>query len=332
MKLRIILSVLLSGFLFVSHAQMKIGIIGLDTSHSIAFTKFINGADKKEEYKDFQIVAAYPYGSKSIKSSYNRIPGYIEQVKEMGVEIVSSIPELLDKVDCVLLETNDGNLHLEQAYEVFKAGKIMFIDKPIGANLAQAIAIYELSKKYNVPIFSSSALRYVPESQKLRNGELGEVQGVNTYTPGTLEPSHADMAWYGIHGIEALFTVMGTGCVSVNRMSSEGSDVIVGLWDDGRIGTVRAIREGHRPYDGHAFTDKGIVSTGKYQGYEPLLREILNFFTTGIPPVSEKETLEIFTFIEAADESKGAKGKIVSMEETFKKGAKDARKLIRKLK
>lgn len=332
MKLRIILSVLLSGFLFVSHAQMKIGIIGLDTSHSIAFTKFINGADKKEEYKDFQIVAAYPYGSKSIKSSYDRIPGYIEQVKEMGVEIVSSIPELLDKVDCVLLETNDGNLHLEQAYEVFKAGKIMFIDKPIGANLAQAIAIYELSKKYNVPIFSSSALRYVPESQKLRNGELGEVQGVNTYTPGTLEPSHADMAWYGIHGIEALFTVMGTGCVSVNRMSSEGSDVIVGLWDDGRIGTVRAIREGHRPYDGHAFTDKGIVSTGKYQGHEPLLREILNFFTTGIPPVSEKETLEIFTFIEAADESKGAKGKIVSMEETFKKGAKDARKLIRKLK
>ena len=332
MKLRIILSVLLSGFLFVSHAQMKIGIIGLDTSHSIAFTKFINGADKKEEYKDFQIVAAYPYGSKAIKSSYDRIPGYIEQVKEMGVEIVSSIPELLDKVDCVLLETNDGNLHLEQAYEVFKAGKIMFIDKPIGANLAQAIAIYELSKKYNVPIFSSSALRYVPESQKLRNGELGEVQGVNTYTPGTLEPSHADMAWYGIHGIEALFTVMGTGCVSVNRMSSEGSDVIVGLWDDGRIGTVRAIREGHRPYDGHAFTDKGIVSTGKYQGYEPLLREILNFFTTGIPPVSEKETLEIFTFIEAADESKGAKGKIVSMEETFKKGEKDARKLIRKLK
>ena len=332
MKLRIILSVILSGFLFVSHAQMKIGIIGLDTSHSIAFTKFINGTDKKEEYKDFQIVAAYPYGSKTIKSSYDRIPGYIEQVKEMGVEIVSSIPELLDKVDCVLLETNDGNLHVEQAYEVFKAGKIMFIDKPIGANLGQAIAIYELSKKYNVPIFSSSALRYVPESQKLRDGELGEVQGVNTYTPGTLEPSHADMAWYGIHGIEALFTVMGTGCVSVNRMSSEGSDVIVGLWDDGRIGTVRAIREGHRPYDGHAFTDKGIVSTGKYQGYEPLLREILNFFTTGIPPVSEKETLEIFTFIEAADVSKSAKGKIISMEKTFKKGEKDARKLIRKLK
>ena len=173
MKLKIILSAILSGFLFVTHAQVKIGIIGLDTSHSIAFTKFINGKDKKDEYKDFQIVAAYPYGSKTIKSSYDRIPGYIEQVKEMGVEIVPSIAGLLEKVDCVLLETNDGNLHLEQAYEVFKAGKIMFIDKPIGGNLAQAIAIFELSREYNVPIFSSSALRYVPESQQLRNGELG---------------------------------------------------------------------------------------------------------------------------------------------------------------
>lgn len=330
MKLRIILSTLLSCLLLITHAQTKIGIIGLDTSHSIAFTKFING--NTEEYKDFQIVAAYPYGSKTIKSSYDRIPGYIEQVKGMGVEIVSSIPELLDKVDCVLLETNDGNLHLEQAYEVFKAGKIMFIDKPIGANLAQAIAIYELSKKYNVPIFSSSALRYVPESQKLRNGELGKVIGADCYSPAHLEPSHADMAWYGIHSIEGLFTVMGTGCKTVSRMSSEGTDVVVGLWDDGRIGTVRGIREGKSQYGGHAFTDQGIVSTGQYQGYEALLREILKFFETRVPPVSEKETLEIFTFIEAADESKRAKGKTVSMEKTFKKGAKDARKLIRKLK
>lgn len=332
MRLKIILFAISVCFLFSSKAQIKIGIIGLDTSHSIAFTEYLNGEDKKEEYKDFKIVAAYPYGSKTIKSSYERIPDYINQVKALGVEIAPSIAELLEKVDCVLLETNDGNLHLEQAYEVFKAGKPMFIDKPIGANLAQAIAIFELSRKFNVPIFSSSALRYVPESQKIRSGEMGKVYGANCYTPGTIEPSHTEMAWYGVHGVEALFTVMGTGCVSVNRMSSEGTDVIVGLWDDGRIGTVRAIREGPQPYDGHAFTDKGVVSTGKYQGYEFLLREILDFFTTRIVPVSEKETLQIFTFIEAADDSKRENGKIVSMEETYAKQAKEAQKLIKKLK
>lgn len=332
MKLKFILSIILSGIFFISHAQVKIGIIGLDTSHSIAFTRFLNGKDKKEEYKDFQIVAAYPYGSKTIKSSYDRIPGYIEQVKEMGVEIVPSIAGLLEKVDCVLLETNDGNLHLEQAYEVFKAGKIMFIDKPIGGNLAQAIAIFELSREYNVPIFSSSALRYVPESQQLRNGELGKVLGADCYSPAHLEPSHADMAWYGIHGIETLFTVMGTGCKSVSRISSEGTEVVVGLWDDGRIGTVRGIREGRSQYGGHAFTAQGIVSTGQYQGYEALLREILNFFKTRVPPVSEKETLEIFAFIDAADESKRTGGKVISTDKIYEKRAKEARKLIRKLK
>lgn len=332
MRLKIILSAILSGLLFIAQAQTRIGIIGLDTSHAIAFTEFLNGENKKEEFKEFIVVAAYPYGSKTIKSSYERIPGYIDKVKEMGVEIVPSIAELLDKVDCVLLETNDGNLHLEQAYEVFKAGKAVFIDKPIGANLAQAIAIFQLAKQYNAPVFSSSALRFVAQSQKLRNGELGKVLGADCYSPAHLEPSHADMAWYGIHAAEELFTVMGTGCVSVNRMSSEATDVVVGLWDDGRIGTIRGMRTGPNPYGGNAITEKGVVPTGGYDGYSGLLKEILNFFKTRIPPVTEKETLEIFTFMEAADISKHNGGKIISMNETYNKSEKEAKKLILKLK
>ncbi len=332
MKLKINLLIVLCALFMTARAQMRIGIIGLDTSHSTAFTKMLNGDDKKDEFKNFTVVAAYPYGSKTIKTSYDRIPDYTEQVKKLGVEIVSSISELLRKVDCVLLETNDGNLHLEQANEVFKAGKIVFIDKPIGANLAQAIAIFELSKKYQVPVFSSSALRYVPQSQKLRNGEQGRIIGAVCYSPGHLEPSHADMAWYGVHGIEMLFTIMGTGCKSVSRVSSEGTDVIVGRWDDGRIGSVRAIRDGKSQYGGYAFTERGIVSAGEYQGYEALLKEILNFFVTRVPPVSEKETLEIFTFIEAADESKREKGKAISMDTTYRNGAKEAQRMIQKLK
>ena len=331
MRLGIILFATMACFLPSLQAQMKIGIIGLDTSHSIAFAKFLNGDDKKEEFKDFRIVAAYPYGSRTIKSSYDRIPGYIEQVKALGVEIVPSIAELLKKVDYVMLETNDGNLHLEQAYEVFKAGKPMFIDKPIGANLAQAIAIFQLSRDCNVPIFSSSALRYVPQNQKLRKGEFGRVLGADCYSPATREKTHPDFGWYGIHGVETLFTVMGTGCVSVNRMSAEGTDLVVGLWGDGRIGTFRGLRTGKSNYGGTAFTDKSIEPVGPYQGYEVLLTEILDFFKTRVVPVSEEETLEIFTFMEASNESKRNDGKIILMEDTYRKGLKDAQKLIRKL-
>jgi len=331
MRLGIILFATMACFLPSLQAQMKIGIIGLDTSHSIAFAKFLNGDDKKEEFKDFRIVAAYPYGSRTIKSSYDRIPGYIEQVKALGVEIVPSIAELLKKVDYVMLETNDGNLHLEQAYEVFKAGKPMFIDKPIGANLAQAIAIFQLARDCNVPIFSSSALRYVPQNQKLRKGKFGRVLGADCYSPATREKTHPDFGWYGIHGVETLFTVMGTGCVSVNRMSAEGTDLVVGLWGDGRIGTFRGLRTGKSNYGGTAFTDKSIEPVGPYQGYEVLLTEILDFFKTRVVPVSEEETLEIFTFMEASNESKRNDGKIILMEDTYRKGLKDAQKLIRKL-
>lgn len=332
MRLKIILSAILSGLLLIAQAQIKVGIIGLDTSHAIAFTKELNGNDKKEQYKDFRIVAAYPYGSKTIKSSYDRIPGYIEQVKEMGVEVVSSIAELLDKVDCVMLETNDGNLHLEQAYEVFKAGKPMFIDKPLGATLAQAIAIYQLSKEYKVPIFSSSAVRFTPQNQKLRNGELGKILGADTYSPATRELTHPDFGWYGIHGIEGLFTILGTGCVSVNRMSAEGTDVVVGLWNDGRIGTFRGRRTGKHVYGGTVFTDNGAAPAGGFEGYGVLLDEIVKFFKTGIPPVTEEETLEIFTFMEASNESKRKGGKIILMEETYRKGLKEAHQLLQELK
>ena len=326
------LTLLLFGNVFLAlQAQVKIGIIGLDTSHSPAFVKLLNGDDKQADYKDFTIVAAYPYGSKTIQSSIDRIPEYTEEVQKYGVEIVNSISELLNKVDCVMLETNDGNVHLEQAEEVFKAGKILFIDKPIGASLAQAIAIFELANKYNVPVFTASSLRFSRQTIKLRNEEFGKIIGADCYSPSSNEASHPDFSWYGIHGVETLFTVMGTGCQSVNRMSSEGTDVVTGLWNDGRIGTFRGIREGKAGYGGTAFTSNGIEPVGGYDGYGVLVDEVIKFFTTRVAPVSEKETLEIFTFMEASNQSKRNGGKIISMETTFKKGQKQAKKLIRKL-
>jgi len=332
MRLKLILLTVLTLVFSQTRAQMKIGIIGLDTSHSTAFVKLLNGEEKKDEYKDFRIVAAYPYGSRTIRSSFERIPDYTEEVKALGVEIVPSIAELLKRVDYVLLETNDGNLHLEQASQVFKAGKPMFIDKPLAATLAQSMAIYQLARDYNVPIFSSSALRYVPQNQKLRNGEYGKVMGADCYSPATREITHPDFGWYGIHGVETLFTVMGTGCVSVNRMSAEGTDVVVVLWSDGRIGTFRGIREGKSNYGGTAFTDKSIEPVGTYQGYEVLLSEILNFFRTGVPPVSEEETLEIFTFMEASNASKRNEGKIILMEDVYRKGMAEAKQLLQEMK
>ena len=328
--LSINLLLLICACLFAQQPVKKLGIIGLDTSHSTAFSKLINGAE--EGWADgFKVVAAYPYGSQTIKSSYERIPKYIEEVKTYGVEIVESLSELIDKVDYVLLETNDGRLHLEQAMEVFKAGKPCFIDKPVGATLGDAIAIYQMAEKYNIPVFSSSALRFSKKNREVRAGLYGEVMGADCYSTHKVEPTHPDYGFYGIHGVESLFTAMGTGCEKVTCFTSEVGDVATGIWKDGRIGTFRALVKGPGGFGGTLMTTKKkITSAAGYEGYKCLLEEVLDFFRTGKAPVSKEETIEIFTFMRAANMSKAKGGVPVTMEAAYKSGQKEAAKLIKK--
>lgn len=307
-----------------SRDDTKVGIIGLDTSHSIAFTEALNDPDAAPDLAGFPVVAAYPKGSLTIESSYSRIPKYTEQVKELGVEIVDSVDVLLDKVDVVLLETNDGNRHLEQAIPVFEAGKPVFIDKPIAGSLSDTVKIFEASEQYGVPTFCSSSLRYMKNAQAIRSGEaIGKVTGADTYSPATLEKTHPDLFSYGVHGVETLFTVMGTGCEKVTRVHTETTDVVVGTWKDGRIGTFRGRRSGQHSYGGTAFGENGESDVGPYEGYRPLLVKIVEFFKTGVPPVSKEEILEIYAFMEAADESKRRGGEAVTLSSVLAKAEEE---------
>lgn len=302
----------------------RVGIIGLDTSHSIAFTKSLNTAQSASEYLGYKVVAAYPKGSNDIKTSVDRIPGYIQEVKQYNVEITNSVEELLDKVDVVMLETNDGRLHLEQALMVFKAGKRMFIDKPISASLVDTLLIFEASRKYNIPVFSTSSLRYITGAKEIQEGKIGKIIGSETYSPATIEKTHPDLYWYGIHGVETLFTFMGTGCKSVVNIFSDQTEVIVGKWKDDRIGTFRGIRSGKSNYGGIVFGETGISVLGEYAGYNSLLIEIVKFFQTGISPVKEEETLEIFAFMDAAEKSKLQGGLSVELETVMQRAKKHA--------
>jgi predicted dehydrogenase len=221
--------------------------------------------------------------------------------------------------DVVLLETNDGRLHKEQAYQVLQAKKPMFIDKPIAASLADVLAIYNRAREMNVPVFSASSLRYMKTAQGVRyENTIGKVLGADTYSPATLEPHHPDFFWYGIHGVEILFTVMGPGCESVTRFNKDNMDVVVGLWSDGRIGTFRGTREGKHDYGGTAYGSNGNLVLGPFDGYDGLAIKISEFFKTKKSPVADQETLEIYGFMEAAHESKRKGGVSVRLSDVMK--------------
>ena len=296
----------------------RLGIIGLDTSHVIAFTDYINSPANKSGCK---VVVAYRGGSADIPSSINRLDQYTKQLQERhGIEIVDSIAKLCGKVDGILLESVDGRPHLEQAREVFAAGKPVFIDKPVGGSLADAVEIFKLANESGVPCWTSSTWRFTEGVRAVENGKVGDVIGCIAYGPCALEPHHPDFYWYGIHTVETLFTLMGTGCETVSRTSSEAADVAVGQWKDGRIGIFRGQRHAGGQHGFLAFGSKGTYQKeGHPGGYPMLLREIVQFFKTGKAPVSAEETLEIFAFMSAADESKANGGVPVRLDKVLQK-------------
>ncbi len=322
--LLIVLLVVIAIVPFEAQAAEKVfrlGMIGLDTSHVIAFTKVINRSQVEHGCK---VVVGYSGGSPDIPSSANRVEGFTKQLRDdYGLEIVDTIEELCRKVDGVLLESVDGRPHLKQAIPVIKAGKPLFIDKPMAGSLADVIEIFRLAKENNVPCWSSSSLRYSPAIVELKeNNTVGEVLGCDTFGPCSLEEHHPDLYWYGVHAAEMLFTVMGTGCQSVRRVQTDDYEHVVGVWEGGRIGTFRGLKAGKKSYGFTVYGTKGVIQGGKFGGYEPLVADVIKFFKTGKIPVPAEETIEIFAFMSAADVSKARGGAEVSVPELIAKASK----------
>jgi predicted dehydrogenase len=299
-------------------ADLRLGIIGCDTSHVVAFTEALNNPAAKAHVSGAKVVAAFKGGSPDIPSSASRVEEYAKTLREKyEVKICGSIEEMCREVDAVLLESIDGRPHLEQVRPVLKARKPVFIDKPMAGSLRDTIEIFRLAKAARVPIFSSSGLRFAKSSQAVRGGSIGKVTYAETYGPYEIEPHHPDLFWYGVHGVEALFTVMGTGCESVKRgVTSDGKIEVIGVWSGGRTGIYR---EDPKGFHGLARGEKGEAKAGSFDGYPPLVTAVITFFQTGVAPVQPQETIEIIAFMEAADESKRLGGAPVKLQELIKK-------------
>lgn len=299
---------------------LRLGLIGLDTSHVIAFTSRFNESDNPNHVPRGRVVAAFKGGSADIESSHTRVEGYTKTlVEKYGVKIYDNIKEVCENVDAILLTSLDGRPHLSQVRPVFEANKPVFVDKPVAGTLKDAVEIYRLAKESKVPCFSSSSLRWYPGVVEVANADVGELISVLSYGPAPSEPNHPDLFWYGIHPTEALFTVMGTGCETVTRTSTEDTVVVTGIWKDGKVGTLHGLAKGRFGYKVTAFGSKAIVEQTKGGDYTPMLREVIKFFNTGKPPVAPETTLEIYAFMEAADESKRRGGTPVKISEVLHK-------------
>lgn len=310
----LLLSVLVGTAAAGAGAPVRIGLIGLDSSHAVHFSRIFNDVEARDHIPGARVVCAFKGGSADMELSRSRVDGFTEQVRtKYGVAILPSIADVVVQSDALMILSVDGRVHLEQAREAFVSGKPVFIDKPLAGSLEDAIEIVRLSRREGVPLFSTSSLRYSPGMPDLLAPGLGRIRGAFSYGPAQIEPTVPDLYYYGIHAVEVLYAVLGPGCVSVVRTYSDDTDVVTGIWGDGRTGVVYGLRNGKNAFRVTVFGESEIRHQVEGHDYGRLLRDVLAFFRTGNPPVPVEETLEILAFMEAADESRRRGGVPVAL-------------------
>jgi hypothetical protein len=296
--------------------MIRLGMLDFDTSHAVEFTKRLNrkGIARDQWVEGAEVVVACPGGS---RMSPERIPGYIKEMKKLGVPLVEKPTDMIGKVDGMLIESLEGGVHYDRARPFLDAGIPCFIDKPFTCSVADARKIAALSARKKAPVFSSSSLRFAPELVAFNDdARNGKVLGVFSYGPAPYfesksdVPSNPGLFHYGIHAVEILYAVMGPGCTRVHCHHEKNVDVVVGQWKDGRLATVRGIRAGASGYGFLAFSDEGIkhVTLGTRYIYRELCKQIVSFFQTKKPPIELTTTIEMMAFMELALKSAGNHG------------------------
>lgn len=310
--MRLACVVLFLSALPIAAADLRLGVIGTDTSHAVAFTRVLNDAASPDHIPGARVVAAWKGGSPDIEESAKRVDRYAADLQQKwGVKIVGSIADLCPVVDGLLLESVDGRTHLPEFREAMRCGKPVFIDKPLASSLHDAREIARLASEHGIPWFSASALRFSP----ITDMRTPDMTSAIVWSPGPLEP-HQQLAlsWYGIHGVAMLYTLFGTGCTAVSEISSADDDVITGRWKDGRLGTIHL----QRPYGKYGavvfLKNKNLnAEPDIHFSYVPLVKEIVKFMSSKVPPVPNGETLEMFAFMEAAQRSATERGALVAL-------------------
>ena len=301
-------------------AEVRVGIIGLDTSHGVEFPQRLNDPANTNYVPGARVVAALPAFSADLPMSKDRVEGFTATVRDKyGVRIVKTVDELTAAVDAIMILSLDGRPHLKQVQSVLKAKKPIFLDKPVAASLKDAVAIYEQAEAAGVPLFSASAVRWYPGVVEVAASQIDGVSGAISYGPAPKQPEHPSLFFYGIHPAEALFTVLGQGCISVSAISSAGATAVSAKWSDGRLGTLYAMHTWPAEYKVTLFGKDKIIEQKTGGDYTPMIREIVKFFQTGTPPVTAAQTLEIYAFMEAADESLRTGSRLVKLSDVLEK-------------
>ena len=286
--------------------MIRLGIVDFDSSHSVEFTQRFNhqGVDRDQWVDGARVVAGCP--GESLVSP-ERISQFTPLVEACGVALVNQPEELFGQVDAVLILSVCGTAHRARVLPFLQQRIPVFVDKPFANTWNDAATMVQTAAGQNTLLWNASAMRFTDDIANLRarRPHLGTIVGCSSFGPAWHVEGNPGLLHYGIHVVEQLYALLGPGCQRVSTMSTATCDVVTGIWNDGRIGTVRGQRQGSTVYGLTVFTERATIPqwTSTRNAYRNLCRKIVEGFTTGVAPVPPAEPLEVLQFILAANES-----------------------------
>ncbi len=285
--------------------KIKVAVIGLDTSHSVAFPKLIQDPEVPEENRVNELLVTRclrfetPFQG---KEGLDERQAYLESI---GVLVTEDFDTAVADCDAILLEINDPTYHLSYFEKCAKLGKPIFLDKPIADTLENASKIMAIARENNVRVFTTSALRFDVDFQDAL-AKNDAPSGAVVWGPVGGAPAGSSIVWYGVHTFEMLQRIMGRGALTVCASEDRNGYVCHVIYADGRRGIVELSRTSWK-YGGLIKTLKGddvyFRVTGKVPFYQMLLEQIVKFFKDGDQVVSWEDSFEVMAMLAAADRS-----------------------------
>ncbi|HEX8520845.1 MAG TPA: Gfo/Idh/MocA family oxidoreductase [Tepidisphaeraceae bacterium] len=290
--------------------ELKIGMIGLDTSHAPAFAKCFNKSGHPEHIPGARITVGYPGGSKDFELSISRVEGFTKQLRDdFHVRIVDSPEAVAEQSDLVFIMSCDGRVHRDLFARTAKFKRPTFIDKPMATSVTGAEEIIRIARENNIPLMSCSSLRYAHTlTEALAQNDQGAIVGCDVFGPMAIQPTQPGLFWYGVHCVEMVNRIMGRGCTEVKARTNADHDLISLQFQDGRIASIRGLRKGHHKFGCtiHREKEMQFVNASDVQRsyYSSMLQAIMQSLPEGKTDVPADDTLEIIRIIEAANASR----------------------------
>lgn len=292
--------------------EIKVALIGLDTSHTVEFARRMQAPDCAEDQKVHGMEAITCLRFETPFQDKEGLDKRQAQIEEWGVKVTEDFDEAIDGCHAIMLEINDGAYHLEYFKKCAALGKPIFLDKPLADNIENARKIYDMAKEKSIRVFSSSSLRYIPNLDQAAE-EVPEAMYASMYGPVGVAPAGSSIVWYGVHAFEMLERAMGIGAKSVFARKDEAGVVAVVDYPDARRGVVE-LTVGVYSYGGLVRDKKKVFPfiADTKRLYTVELEHVIEFFRGGPPAASMEDALEIMAMLDAAEKSSQS-GKTIAL-------------------